>query len=517
MGTVDICLLVEGTYPFVAGGVSSWVHDMLLGQPHLRFAILNIGSHPAAYGEPRYQLPDNVTGLHKLFCQEAALALDAAARAEMTAQIRLIRQQADARPKPSRTLAAFRRMHLENEVDAELLADLSSGDLSIAEFLHGRASFELLTEIAEKVAPDAPFLDLFWHFRAIHVPLLRILSKPVVEASCYHAVSTGYAGLLAAVWSHRSGRPLAVTEHGIYARERDLELSRVDWIRDHHQGGAGAAAWTWAPRTSPLRGLWSRFFRTLSRVAYRQATRIVTLSDINRRKQVADGAPEVKIEIVPNGVDLKAEQIDADARQNDDTRDIIPLQTRPLRVGFVGRVVPIKDVITFIKACDIALPIIDLDVRIIGPAEEDPEYAKRCRTLVDLLRRTEQIKFLGSQPPAQIYPDLDLVVLTSFSEGQPLVILEAYAEGLPVIASDVGACREMIEGRLAEDRAFGPSGIVTRVAAPKETAAAMVLMAKDSRMRRRMGMAGRKRVTTFYQRREMLAKYRALYDAMVSP
>jgi glycosyltransferase involved in cell wall biosynthesis len=109
------------------------------------------------------------------------------------------------------------------------------------------------------------------------------------------------------------------------------------------------------------------------------------------------------------------------------------------------------------------------------------------------------------------------VVLTSFSEGQPLVILEAYAEGLPVIASDVGACREMIEGRLAEDRALGPSGIVTRVAAPKETAAAMVMLAKDSRLRRRMGMAGRKRVTTFYQRREMLAKYRALYGAMVSP
>ena len=32
----DVCLLVEGTYPFVSGGVSSWVHDIILGHPELR-------------------------------------------------------------------------------------------------------------------------------------------------------------------------------------------------------------------------------------------------------------------------------------------------------------------------------------------------------------------------------------------------------------------------------------------------------------------------------------------------
>ena len=29
----DVCLLVEGTYPFVAGGVSSWVHDIIMRAP----------------------------------------------------------------------------------------------------------------------------------------------------------------------------------------------------------------------------------------------------------------------------------------------------------------------------------------------------------------------------------------------------------------------------------------------------------------------------------------------------
>ena len=69
-----------------------------------------------------------------------------------------------------------------------------------------------------------------------------------------------------------------------------------------------------------------------------------------------------------------------------------------------------------------------------------------------------------------------------------------------MIATDVGACREMIEGRSDEDRRLGPSGIVTRVAAPKETAAALVRLARDVRLRRRMGAAGHQRVTAYYQR-----------------
>jgi glycosyltransferase involved in cell wall biosynthesis len=519
----DVCLFVEGTYPYVPGGVSSWVHDIILGHPDLRFSVVNIGSHPGAYGEPRYKLPENVVALHKVFCQEGAPPpLDGAARAALTEQIRVIRARADARTQPSRTLSAIGRIHLDEEVGPELLGDLAAGDLTIAELLHGRESFQLLTELAERLAPDAPFLDLFWHFRAMHVPLLRMLSSPVKPAACYHAVSTGYAGLLASVWSHLTSRPLAVTEHGIYARERDMELSRAEWIRDHHHhDGADAGGRTWAPQVSPLRRIWSRFFRALSRIAYQQATRIVTLSDVNRRKQLDDGAPAHKIEIVPNGVLLKNDGEPTPAKTpppveagSDD--DIIPLRGPRLRVGFVGRVVPIKDVVTFIKACDLALRSIDMDVRIIGPAEEDPGYAARCKSLVEQLGRQEQIHFVGPKPPSEIYSDLDVVALTSFSEGQPLVMLEAYAAEIPVIASDVGACREMIEGRTEDDRRLGPSGIVCAVASPKQTAAALVLMAKEPRLRRRMGIAGRKRVTAFYQRRTMLASYRALYGSMVT-
>jgi glycosyltransferase involved in cell wall biosynthesis len=87
---------------------------------------------------------------------------------------------------------------------------------------------------------------------------------------------------------------------------------------------------------------------------------------------------------------------------------------------------------------------------------------------------------------------------------------------LPVIATDVGACREMIEGRSASDRLLGASGFVTRVGIPEDTAAALVRLARDPELRARLGAAGRKRVVGFYRREQMLESYRALYRDMVT-
>ncbi len=502
----DVCLLVEGTYPYLAGGVSAWVHDIINGHPALKFSVFNIGSHPGSYGAPCFALAEHVTGLHHVYCRDGELGeLTPQARARLDQDIHRLGRSSHSRLQPSRVLGAIRRIHLgPGAVDEALLADLVCGDLTLGEFLHGRETFDLIAEIAEKLGGHTPFLDLFWHFRSIYVPILRLLTTASPPfARCYHAVSTGYAGLCGAAFSHRTGRPLVVTEHGIYSRERDMDLARASWIKDSPDAGDGASV---AATPSPLRRLWSRSFRALSQLAYLQASRIVTLSDANRERQIADGAPPQKISIVPNGVAV------SDAEPERRAPDSIP----PLRVGFVGRVVPIKDVITFIRACQLAAAEVDLEVRIIGPAGEDPEYAGRCRALVESLGLTATITFAGPQPPDLIYRDLDVVVLTSFSEGQPLVILEAYAAGVPVVATDVGACREMIEGRADADRRLGESGFVTRVGIPEDTAAALVRLARDPQLRARLGAAGRKRVLGFYRREHMLESYRNLYRDMVT-
>lgn len=65
----DIALLLEGTFPYVSGGVSSWVNQILQAYPEHRFAIVFLGSRREDYGDFRYALPPNVVHFeqHYLF------------------------------------------------------------------------------------------------------------------------------------------------------------------------------------------------------------------------------------------------------------------------------------------------------------------------------------------------------------------------------------------------------------------------------------------------------------------
>jgi hypothetical protein len=69
--TADIALLLEGTYPFVRGGVSSWVHQIITGLPQVKFSLIFVGGRREDYGDIRYELPKNVVHLEKHYLEDA--------------------------------------------------------------------------------------------------------------------------------------------------------------------------------------------------------------------------------------------------------------------------------------------------------------------------------------------------------------------------------------------------------------------------------------------------------------
>ena len=65
-----ICLIVEGCYPYVAGGVSSWIQMLIKGMPDHEFVIFSIGAEEKDRGKYKYHIPENVKQIHEHFLDE---------------------------------------------------------------------------------------------------------------------------------------------------------------------------------------------------------------------------------------------------------------------------------------------------------------------------------------------------------------------------------------------------------------------------------------------------------------
>ena len=186
------------------------------------------------------------------------------------------------------------------------------------------------------------------------------------------------------------------------------------------------------------------------------------------------------------------------------------------RIGFIGRVVPIKDVKTFIRACSIIYSELkNTEFYIIGPTDEDEDYYRECEVLVEMESLQGVFKFTGKVDLRQYYPKLDVIVLTSISESQPIVILEAGAYGIPAVATDVGACSELLYGSSPDDKLLGQSGIITPVYNAQATAEAVIRILKDADLYSRMSEAGIKRVSTYYRMDNLIATYQMLYSRYI--
>ena len=114
-----------------------------------------------------------------------------------------------------------------------------------------------------------------------------------------------------------------------------------------------------------------------------------------------------------------------------------------------------------------------------------------------------------------VLPQVDLLVLTSISEGLPLVIIEAFSAGVPVVASDVGACRELIEGKDAEDQALGKAGVVTQIANPEATAQGCLSLLQNSTIWQQAQHTALKRVEKYYDKTNIWQQYQHLYTEMM--
>jgi len=495
MSDADVLILLEGTYPYVRGGVSSWVHQIILGMPEYRFDLLFIGGSRKHYGEMLYELPDNVNNVEIHYIEDAWNSKKGKPSKG--------REKAIAR---SEELHESFRSECPREQDLFGLLDLVAAkkpEITHGQFLFSRSAWQSIIRSYEKYCTDPSFLNYFWTVRSMHAPifLLADVARKTNPPKIIHSISTGYAGLVGAILkSQNPDCSFILSEHGIYTKERKIDLSQADWITEP----TGNFEPGLTDDVGYIRQMWIRFYQQVGLLTYHAADPIVSLYGGNQERQIADGADPDRTLVIPNGISLAAYEGALDKRPAE----------MPLVVGFIGRVVPIKDVKTFVRAIHaIASVLPTVEGWLIGPTEEDEAYAAECTSLVSSLNLEDNVKFLGFQKVPEMLPKIGIMALTSISEAQPLVILEAYAAGVPCVATDVGSCRELIEGGDQEgDRELGPAGAVVGISDPTATANACLELFQNEEKWLACQQAGLSRVQNYYTETLMYDRYRKLYQ-----
>jgi glycosyltransferase involved in cell wall biosynthesis len=365
-----------------------------------------------------------------------------------------------------------------------------------ADLLDSTLAWNLVCGLYAREMPHESFLHFFWAWRALFGGLVATMSLPLPPARVYHTVSTGYAGLLAARASVETGRPAIITEHGVYTNERRIEILQAEWIVDTLDKGFAIHD----PRRD-LRDFWTTAFESYARACYEACADVITLHGGNQSAQIMQGASPARMKIIPNGVDYQA--LSRLPRVNPE---------HPPTIALVGRVVPIKDIKTYVQAVQLLQSQFpELTALVMGPTDEQPDYYEQCKSMVAQLGLSDTLRFTGQVDVAQHFPRIHVNVLTSVSESQPLSVLEAGAAGIPTVATNVGACREMLLGRRDEHPALGAGGIVTDVASPEQTAAAIGELLRDRDRRERLGLVMQQRIKRYYDLPVVDEAYATMY------
>jgi glycosyltransferase involved in cell wall biosynthesis len=210
-----------------------------------------------------------------------------------------------------------------------------------------------------------------------------------------------------------------------------------------------------------------------------------------------------KIRVIPLGLDL--EPFLASAKHSGALRRTLGMNDWDPLVGIVGRIFPIKNHRLFLEAAArVAAELEGVRFLIVGDGVLRSAMEDYARAL-DIAHR---VVFTGWRRdlPA-IYPDLDVLVVSSDNEGTPVSAIEAMAAGCPVVATRVGGLPDLIED--------GETGCLVPPRDPAALAAGILRLLCDRATAHRMGEAAQVVVAERFAVKRLCRDVEALYGELL--
>lgn len=208
--------------------------------------------------------------------------------------------------------------------------------------------------------------------------------------------------------------------------------------------------------------------------------------------------------VIPNGIDAEAFRPDPEAgrkvRAGWGVAESTPL------VGIVGRLAPVKDHPTFLRAAALVAPLAP-DAMFVCVGDGPLTYRAELMQQAQDLGLGGRLVWAGKRHDmSAVYNAFDVVCLSSRVEGFPNVLGEAMAAGVPCVATDVGDIAEIL----------GPVG---RVVPPRDSAAlgaaVRELLALPPGERQRLGEQARTRVLDNYSIGAMVHSTEQVLGALI--
>lgn len=250
----------------------------------------------------------------------------------------------------------------------------------------------------------------------------------------------------------------------------------------------------------------TRIFILIEKVMALITDKIITLTQLGKEDLIQYGiAKPSKFVVIPSGIDLKRflrVRVNIEEKKKSlGIRDDYPV------IGTVAHLVERKGYFYLIKAiAQVKKDYPEIKVLIVG----EGYLRNHLENRVEKLGMQKNFLFLGARDNVEeIYPLLDLFILSSVNEGMGRALLEAMACGKAVVATKVMGIPELVID--------GVSGILVPPKDSDALAEEIINLLRDRNKLRKMGKAGREmvRACSYFDSKAMVKRIENLYQELI--
>ncbi len=236
------------------------------------------------------------------------------------------------------------------------------------------------------------------------------------------------------------------------------------------------------------------------------STQVIAVSNDLKTQLISHfDVPDRKVSVIPNGVDLA--RFTPVSSATGTLKNELHIEPNEKVIGIVGRLVPLKDHKTLIKAFASVLNKIPC-CRLVIVGREDTSLGGVKEELLALAKDlgvTDKIIFTGERDDVHdMLRVFDVFALPSWTEGISISMLEAAATAKPLVATRVGGNSEIIQE--------GVNGFLVPPKDPQTLADRIIKILANDSLLSQMGKASREWVEKEFSLDVMVARYHKLYE-----